>query len=58
MLYFKARVIEHEENTEEAIKAYDKFLNLWKYADNDIPELIEAKKRYESLKSQISNKAM
>ena len=28
---------------------YQKFLNLWKYADKDIPELIEAKQRYAKL---------
>jgi len=49
VLYYKARLAEQEGKREEAIKAYEKFLNLWKYADKDIPELIEAKKRYKQL---------
>ena len=30
---------------EKAIKEYEKFLELWKNADKDQPELIDAKKR-------------
>ena len=48
-MFYKAFVLETEGKREEAIQAYEKFLNLWKYADKDIPELIEAKKRYKQL---------
>jgi serine/threonine protein kinase/Tfp pilus assembly protein PilF len=35
---------------EKATKEYEKFLEIWKDADKDLPELIEAKKRLTTLK--------
>ena len=36
-------------NRAEARKAYEKFLDLWKDADTDIPLLAEARKEYAAL---------
>jgi hypothetical protein len=33
----------------KAIEKYQQFLDLWKYADPDLPDLIEAKQRYANL---------
>jgi len=45
-----ARAAALQDDTAKARKAYQDFFALWKYADNDIPLLIEAKKEYEKLK--------
>ncbi len=45
-----ARAAMIEGDTAKARQSYEKFLQLWKDADADLPVLIEAKKEYEKLK--------
>jgi len=48
------KVYEKKGDTKLAIKNYEKFLNLWKDADEDLPDLIDAKVRYAKLKVLVS----
>jgi tetratricopeptide (TPR) repeat protein len=47
--YRLAELYERKGMKSKAIEHYEKFLNLWKDADSDIPEVIEAKKRLSQL---------
>ncbi len=48
--YRLARLYEQKGWSEKAIAQYDKLLNIWKYADEDLPELIDAKARLAKLR--------
>ena len=50
--YRLARLYQEKGRSEQAIKEYKKFLELWEDADNDLPELKEAKKRLATLKEK------
>jgi tetratricopeptide (TPR) repeat protein len=47
--YHLAKLYEEKGWTDKAIARYQKFLSIWKNADDDLPELIDAKKRYDAL---------
>ena len=47
--YRLAKLYEEKEYKGMAIEQYEKFLEIWKNADDDLPELIDAKKRYAQL---------
>ncbi|HLG93306.1 MAG TPA: FlgO family outer membrane protein, partial [candidate division Zixibacteria bacterium] len=44
---------EQKGDTQEAIKEYEKFLDIWKNADPEIPEVADAKQRLEGLKKKV-----
>ncbi len=46
------KIYEKKERLRDARENYEKFLELWKDADPGLPEVTEAKKRLETLKSQ------
>jgi len=48
--YLLGKVNEALGKKDEAIEAYQQFLEIWKEADADLPELIDAKKRIAELK--------
>jgi len=48
--YYLGRLYEQEGNTEQAKLYYSTYLEYWKNADKDLPELINAKKQYARLK--------
>jgi len=48
--YLLGKIYEKKGDTRLAIQNYEKFLDLWKEADEDLPDLIDAKKRLASLK--------
>jgi tetratricopeptide (TPR) repeat protein len=48
--YRLAKLYQEKGEREKAINEYEKFLDLWREADEDLPELIDAKKRFEKLK--------
>jgi tetratricopeptide (TPR) repeat protein len=48
--YLLGKIYEKKGDTTLAIKNYKRFLELWKDADQDLPELIDAKKRLANLK--------
>jgi tetratricopeptide (TPR) repeat protein len=50
--YRVAKLYEEKGWTGKAIEHYEKFLNFWKNADEELPELVDAKKRLASLKSK------
>jgi hypothetical protein len=41
---------EKKGSRDQAVSQYQKFLDIWKNADPDIPEIAEAKKRLETLR--------
>ena len=45
-----AKLYEEKALKDKAIKHYQKFLDLWKDADPDIPEVEEARKRLDGMK--------
>ena len=47
--YRLAKIYEEDGQRENAVEEYEKFLDIWKSADEDLPELIDAKKRYANL---------
>ena len=49
--YRLAQLYEQKGLKRNAIEHYEKFLSLWRDADSDIPEVIEAKKRLSKLQS-------
>ena len=49
--YQLAKLYEQKGVKEKAIKEYKKFLELWKDADEDLPELIDAKVRLKNLRT-------
>ena len=49
--YTLGKIYEHQGNKSKAIEHYEKFLDLWKDADPDIHEVIDAKKRLAELKT-------
>ena len=50
--YLLGKVNEALGKKEEAIAAYRQFLEIWKEADADLPELIEAKQRIKALRGK------
>ena len=48
--YLLGKIYEKKGDTQLAIENYKKFLNLWRDADKDLPDLIEAKERLAKLK--------
>jgi tetratricopeptide (TPR) repeat protein len=48
--YELARIFEQKGQPEEAVKYYERFLEIWKDGDPDLPVLIDAKKRLTKLK--------
>jgi tetratricopeptide (TPR) repeat protein/TolB-like protein len=50
--YELAKLYEEKGNKMKAVKEYEKFLDIWKNADADRPELIDAKKRLTNLKTR------
>ena len=53
--YLLGKIYEKKGDNQLAIQNYEKFLDLWKDADKDLPDLIDAKKRLAKLK-EMSNK--
>ena len=53
--YLLGKIYEKKGDAQRAIQNYEKFLDLWKDADKDLPDLIEAKKRLAKLK-EMSNR--
>jgi tetratricopeptide (TPR) repeat protein len=50
--YWLGKAYEHLERREEAMAKYGEFLDIWKDADEDIPELQEARERLQTLKAK------
>ena len=50
--YLLGKIYEQTGDHDLAIKNYTKFLEMWKNADEDLPELIDAKRRHAFLVSQ------
>ena len=48
--YRLAKLYEEKGLTDKAIEQYETFLNIWKDADEDWPEMADAKKRLAMLK--------
>jgi tetratricopeptide (TPR) repeat protein len=48
--YHLARLYEEKGWSDKAIKEYEKFFDIWKDADDDLPEKIDAKERLAELK--------
>ena len=49
------KIYEKKGDANLAVKNYEKFLELWKDADQDLPDLIDAKKRYKALKEKSTS---
>lgn len=49
--YRLAKLYEEKGWSGKAIGQYERFLDIWKNADKDLPELVDAKARYKSLKA-------
>jgi tetratricopeptide (TPR) repeat protein len=48
--YLLGKIYEQKGDRDLALKNYKKILEMWKNADEDLPELIDAKIRYKNLK--------
>jgi tetratricopeptide (TPR) repeat protein len=48
--YLLGKIYEKIGNKKQAIKNYQKFLEIWKDADKDLPELIDAETRFTKVK--------
>ncbi len=55
-IYLLGKIYEQTDDRNLAIKNYTKFLEMWKNADEDLPELIDAKKRLANLKDAVIRK--
>jgi len=51
--YHLGKLYEHKGESDEAVKYYERFLEIWKDADPDLPELIDARKRLAPLKGSL-----
>lgn len=49
-IYLLAKIYEKQGDKKRTIENYDKFLDMWKDADEDLPDLIDTKKRLSTLK--------
>jgi tetratricopeptide (TPR) repeat protein len=49
--YLLGKIYEKKGDKQLAVESYEKFLNIWKEADQDLPDLIEAKARVTKLKA-------
>ena len=54
-LYTLGTLYEQTGETTRAIQTYEQLLGIWKDADEDIPELIDARTRYERLKATVES---
>ncbi|TDI95641.1 MAG: tetratricopeptide repeat protein [Caldithrix sp.] len=48
--YLLGKIYDKKGDPQLAIQNYEKFLDLWEDADKDLPDLIDAKKRFAKLK--------
>ena len=51
--YLLGKIYEQKCDRTLALKNYIKFLEMWKNADEDLPELIDAKKRLKNLNEKV-----
>jgi len=51
--YLQGKIHEKKGDRKKAIQNYEKLLDLWKNADEDLPELLDAKNRLAELKKEI-----
>ncbi len=49
--YLLGKIYEQKGDRKLALEHYEKFLDLWQNADEDLPELLDARARYENLKA-------
>jgi serine/threonine protein kinase/Flp pilus assembly protein TadD len=54
--YYVARLYQQKEQKNKAVQHLKQFLEIWKNADEDLPELIDAKKRLRLLTNSNTNK--
>jgi DNA-binding winged helix-turn-helix (wHTH) protein/tetratricopeptide (TPR) repeat protein len=52
-IYLLGKIYEKKGDHKLAIASYEKFLNLWKMADKDLPELVDAKLRLANLQRAL-----
>jgi hypothetical protein len=52
--YHLAQAYQRKAQVAEARAAYERFLQIWKNADADIPEVVDAKREFAMLKSEAS----
>jgi class 3 adenylate cyclase/tetratricopeptide (TPR) repeat protein len=53
--YLLGKIYEAMGETNPALENYEVFLDMWKNADGDLPDLIDAKERYAKLKARASS---
>ncbi|MEE9464671.1 MAG: adenylate/guanylate cyclase domain-containing protein [Candidatus Neomarinimicrobiota bacterium] len=53
--YLLGKIYEQKGDVKAALEHFEKFLDLWKNADEDLPDLIDAKMRYERLKTSLGS---
>jgi tetratricopeptide (TPR) repeat protein len=51
--YLLGKVYERKGDSQRAVENYEKFLSLWKDADKDLPDLVDAKARLAKLKGMV-----